>query len=552
MKKNFTLRSIFFSLMWMAFTTGKALTFTVTVPSGTVECYIAGNFNSWKQTKMNKIGNNQFQIDFETTSAEARYKYCSGPGWQYVEKSASGQDIIDRTYNSNDNVASWAAIYSPNITPGNITITATVPANTPDGEVYISGSFQSPAWDVNNAPKLTKVSDTQYQFIVQNVTTIEYKLLCGKSWDNVEATADHNDIVNRNASVESPNVNITVESWMNVASPTNLITHTFTSFLPLEGTRRIIIYLPPDYHTNTTKHYPVLYMHDGQNIFEQGPFGSWNMQAALQELYNAGKNVGIVVGIDNGAGRLKEYAPFPNPNYENGIAQGNAYLQAIKDIVIPYVNASYRTLTGRENTGICGSSMGGLISYYAALKEESVFGRIGVISPSFWFCKNDLSAYLANWTGNHKANTRIYFICGDNEGESTVADMQSFYTGTKAKQFDEANLKQEVVIGGAHNEAAWSQQIGRVYEFLFQPTPPTSISANEALNDIRFTNKNKALTITNNSKHTITVTLFDTLGKYISDTTIDSDYSSSSLKAGIYIARIQSKERTFTRKIVIN
>lgn len=80
MKKNFTLRSIFFSLMWMAFATGKALTFTVTVPSGTVECYIAGNFNSWKQTKMNKIGNNQFQIDFETTSAEARYKYCSGPG----------------------------------------------------------------------------------------------------------------------------------------------------------------------------------------------------------------------------------------------------------------------------------------------------------------------------------------------------------------------------------------------------------------------------------------------------------------------------------------
>ena len=552
MKKNLTLRSIFFSLMWMAFTASYALTFTVTVPSGTVECYIAGNFTNWSQKKMNKTGDNQFQIDIETTSGEARYKYCSGPGWQYVEKSASGQDISDRTYNSNDNVASWASIYNPETTPGNITITATVPANTPDGEVYISGSFQSPMWDVNNAPKLAKISATQYQIVVQNVTTIQYKLLCGKSWDYVEVGADRIDILDRSASVESPNVNITVEGWMNVASPTNLITHTFSSFLPLEGTRRIIIYLPPDYYTNPTKHYSVLYMHDGQNIFEQGPFGSWNMQVALHELYNAGKNVGIVVGIDNGPGRLKEYAPFPNANYENGIAQGDAYLQAIKDNVIPYVNANYRTLSGRENTGICGSSMGGLISYYAALKEESVFGRIGVISPSFWFCKNDLSAYLANWTSNFKANTRIYFICGDNEGESTVPDMQNFYSDTKAKQFEEVNLKQEIVTGGAHNEAAWSQQIGRVYAFLFQPTPPTSISAREAQKDIGITNKNKALTITNNSKHTITITLYDTLGKYISDATIDSDYSTSSLKEGVYIAKIQSKDQIFTSKIVIN
>lgn len=530
-----------------------ALTFTVTVPEGTNECYIAGSFNGWSQQKMAKIGENKFQIEIDTQASSAKYKYCSGPGWEYVEKASSGQDIADRNYNENDVVQRWAAVYNPNETPGDITITANVPENTPDGEVYIVGSFVTPSWDPAAALKMTKLSATQYRLTIPNVTVIQYKLLSGRSWENEELTASGQPVENRNAEVSNPNVTITVERWRSTSAPSNdLVRHTFESFTPLQGSRRVVIYLPPDYETNTEKHYPVLYMHDAQNVFESGPFGSWNMASALQELYDQGKNVGIVVTIDNSAGRLKEYTPFGNSQYEGGVAQGDEYLQAIKNHIIPYVNANFRTLTDRENTGICGSSMGGLISYYAGLEEESVFGRIGVMSPSFWFCKNDLGSYVDNWTGSHTDGTKMHFICGDSESGSMVGDMQLFYNKTKSKGIPEENLKYEVVSGGTHSEGAWAAQIGRVYEFLFDGDISTGNDEVKTQNKTEIRTVDKVIHINNNTEQSVKLMIFNTSGQKVFENSFIGSVKSGKLDSGVYIAQFQFPGKSYSQKVIVN
>ena len=231
--------------------------------------------------------------------------------------------------------------------------------------------------------------------------------------------------------------------------------------------RRIWVYLPPNYAVDSTKHYPVCYMHDGQNVFENGGYGSWTMQNMLNARANEGKELGIVVAIDNSSKRLAEYTPFPNPKYAE-TALGDAYLEAIVNNIMPYVNTQYRTLTDRKHTMLCGSSLGGLISYYGAFKADSIFGSIGAISPSFWYCKKDLDQYISTANTRYPEATKIYFICGDSESSSTVSDMQEFYDATLAKGFPVEALKYEVVIGGKHNEASWSKQIARVYDFLFE------------------------------------------------------------------------------------
>ena len=231
--------------------------------------------------------------------------------------------------------------------------------------------------------------------------------------------------------------------------------------------RRIWVYLPPNYEKDSTKHYPVCYMHDGQNVFENGGYGSWSIHKMLNARALEGKEVGIVVAIDNTSKRLGEYTPFANTQYDS-IALGDAYLEAIVNHIIPYINTHYRTVTDREHTMLCGSSLGGLISYYGGFKADSVFGRIGAISPSFWYCKTDLENYISTTSSRYPHTTKIYFICGDSESQSTVDNMQEFYNATLIKGISAEAMKFEVVTGGKHNEACWSKQIQHVYDFLFE------------------------------------------------------------------------------------
>ncbi|MFZ4413396.1 MAG: alpha/beta hydrolase-fold protein [Bacteroidales bacterium] len=470
-----------FGLFLLLFATQtNAVTFNVTVPNGTVKCFVAGAFNSWSTTtslELTKVDATHFNLDAPVvTSVSGGFKYLCGPGpgWTYVEKNADGSERSNRIEaTTNDVVARWAALYAPDLVPGPVTLIVNVPNNTPDNKVYVYGSFQG--WIVEEALQLTKISATQYTITIPDVTQFNYKILCGKSTTYVEVDASGADIPDRNAASSTPTINITVLKWKNVTAATvNGVTYLEEniSFSPLNGTRNIWVYLPPDYAINPEKRYPVLYMQDGQNVFSEEkfsssvdyPVGSWDVATTLNKMYDDGKNVGIVIAIDKTPEYKSEYSPWKNNDFSQS-GTGNEYLQAVINNIIPYVNSHYRTLTGPANTAIAGSDMGGLISYYAALKHQSVFGKAGIFSPSFWFNKADLNTYLASWTKNE--SSKMYIITGDKEGTTMNTDAQLFFDATKTKGFTDDNIKREIFKGGTHQNTSWAVQFRRVYAYLF-------------------------------------------------------------------------------------
>ena len=152
----------------------------------------------------------------------------------------------------------------------------------------------------------------------------------------------------------------------------------------LDNQRDIFVYLPPSY-ASSDRHFPVLYMHDGQNLFdaETSFAGEWQVDESMELLSEEGIEA-IVVGIPNaGNDRLDEYSPFAMSNLGGG--KGDSYLEFIVQTLKPLIDVDFRTLPDRENTSILGSSMGGLISLYAFFRYPNIFGAAGAMSPAFWF-----------------------------------------------------------------------------------------------------------------------------------------------------------------------
>ncbi len=236
-------------------------------------------------------------------------------------------------------------------------------------------------------------------------------------------------------------------------------------FMPqLDRFRRIWIYLPVDY-TGTDRHYPVLYMQDGQNLFDAATaaYGEWRVDETLDSLEKKNLPGVIVVGIDNGQGtRLNEYNPYDNAKY--GKAEGNAYVDFLVKTLKPFIDSHYRTLPQSGNTAIAGSSMGGLISFYAALKYPQVFGKAGIFSPSFWIAPQ---LYDAVKNSSNMKNSLICFIAGGMESDSMVPDMQRMYDLLLQKGIPAANMKITVVPDGEHSESYWREEFPNVYLWLF-------------------------------------------------------------------------------------
>ena len=223
--------------------------------------------------------------------------------------------------------------------------------------------------------------------------------------------------------------------------------------------RRIWVYLPGDYAISE-KRYPVLYMQDGQNLFDvKTSFsGEWEIDEYLDSIDYAG----IVVGIDNGGDlRINEYNP--NDNEEFGLGLGRQYLQVVTSILKPYIDERFRTIPGPGHTSIAGSSMGGLISFYAGLYHPKVFGAVGVFSPSFWLVPELLDQVRMSPPAGHK-DQRYYFYGGEREGENLIETIQD------VSELLRARMKCHVTVAlsekGTHSESSWKKMYPSFYAWL--------------------------------------------------------------------------------------
>ncbi|WP_397444893.1 alpha/beta hydrolase [Polaribacter sp. R77954] len=227
---------------------------------------------------------------------------------------------------------------------------------------------------------------------------------------------------------------------------------------------KVWLYLPPNYNSSTEK-YPVIYMHDAQNLFDDATsfIGEWGVDETLNNLYNKTRKSFIVVGVENGgAKRIEEYTPFKHPKYGGG--KGTIYIDFLVKELKPYIDANYRTKTDAKHTAIMGSSLGGFISFYGGLKYPDVFGKIGALSTSFWF--SDKIYNFTKENGNLQ-NTKIYLLVGDKEGDSMVPDTQKIAKLLLETGFANQNLKTKIVIDGKHTESFWKSEFLEVITFLY-------------------------------------------------------------------------------------
>ena len=229
----------------------------------------------------------------------------------------------------------------------------------------------------------------------------------------------------------------------------------------LHTTKKIWLYLPKGYNTSTRK-YPVIYMHDGQNLFDNRTSfaGEWN----VDETFDSINAKVIVVGIETNDKRMEELTPFKNQKYGGGKADD--YLDFIVNILKPKVDATYRTKTNAKNTAIFGSSLGGLVSFYAALKYPQVFGKVGCFSPSFWFGRKELNNLMEE---TKDFDAKVFFLCGDDEGDDDVIpDMKNVADWVNTKRCECKKLNKEVIVkGGQHNEKLWRESFKKAYLWLF-------------------------------------------------------------------------------------
>lgn len=357
-----------------------------------------------------------------------------------------------------------------------------VPVNTPAGaNIHVAGTFNT--WNPGDATKiLSPIGGGQYSItLFPPVGTVEFKFTRG-NWPTVEGNANGGQLPNRSTTYDGQpkTINLSILTWEDLgggpggngtAAPNVQILDTDFYIPQLDRNRRIWLYLPPDYQT-TTKTYPVLYMHDGQNLFDQNTSfsGEWKVDESLNELHAQGDWGCIVVGIDNGGQyRLDEYSPWTNPQYGGG--QGDEYLEFIVNTLKPHIDANFRTIPGRNTTAIAGSSMGGLISMYAFSERQDVFAKAGIFSPAFWFADNQPASHVANHP--KQGNARVYFLAGaDEEGNGNqsnyvVEDMQAVADAMTTAGFGANEKSFNVKPDGTHSEWFWAREFPDAYEWLF-------------------------------------------------------------------------------------
>ncbi|MCE9619242.1 MAG: hypothetical protein K8R92_04970 [Planctomycetes bacterium] len=239
--------------------------------------------------------------------------------------------------------------------------------------------------------------------------------------------------------------------------------------------RNVIVWLPPGYGdaANADRRYPVLYMHDGQNVFDPTTAfmgREWHADEVATELIRT-KAIPpiIIVGVWNTADRIADYtldvdiggkALEGKPTPRGGA--GERYLKWVAGELKPFIDSKYRTKPGRESTAIMGSSLGGLISLAAAEKHADTFGRVAAVSPSLWWNKGEV---IERWKKKTPAIDRLWIDMGDKEQAGLCDDLRRFEQGVRAPFGDRLHV--EVIPGGTHDEPSWAARLDRILKFLF-------------------------------------------------------------------------------------
>ena len=348
----------------------------------------------------------------------------------------------------------------------------TLPGKPVTDMVYLTGNFNG--WNPKDENGHLQKNDNGYFTLkIDNVDAGDYEFKFTRgSWENVETDEQGKDITNRTVHIQSDTtLSFSVAGWKDnfvsssgqrasTATAQVKIIDTAFAIPQLNRSRRIWLYLPKDYAVSG-KHYPVMYMHDGQNLFDDATSfaGEWGVDEAMDSSANAC----IVVGIDNRGGkRMNEYNP--NDAKQFGKGEGKEYLAFIVKTLKPWIDKTYRTLNDKKHTYIAGSSMGGLISFYAGLYYPDVFGGLGVFSPSFWIVPQVRDEIKQLAKKNQHGSQQYYFYMGEKEGGQMVPDMNAVFSDMQQL----VNPKTIKVINpnGKHNEAAWRAEFPVFYKWL--------------------------------------------------------------------------------------
>ncbi|WP_226673932.1 alpha/beta hydrolase [Rossellomorea aquimaris] len=251
--------------------------------------------------------------------------------------------------------------------------------------------------------------------------------------------------------------------------------HFEVTMTPLNRKRTVRVYLPEDYH-ETAARYPVLYMHDGQNLYHDEDAG-YGMAWRIGEYIEKEKLDLIVVGIDcnEGLNRLDEYGPWKSTAMTDVFStdrtsiggEGKEYIEFIVNELKPMMDEKYRTHP--EQTSMAGSSMGGLITTYAACKYPHIFRRVASISSAFWFNQNEIEDFIKE--SDLSTVERFYMDIGTKENTESIDDLtyidssRDVYRILKDKVQD---CRFEIVEGAVHNENAWRERVPMIFDYLFK------------------------------------------------------------------------------------
>lgn len=342
--------------------------------------------------------------------------------------------------------------------------------------IYITGNFNG--WNPKDSEFILEpYEDFEDVFTIEikdNLLPekIEYKFTKG-GWENVEIDKYGNVTANRKADKKQKEAKDVVEKWRINWGPfkkeffpiAELISEKF--FMPqLNKTRKVWALLPFDYH-NSEKNYPVLYLQDAQNLFNEGSeFGNWEIDKKLSILAEYGRGDIIIIAIENGSDdRIKEYILDKSSLTDN--AEGKKYIRFVTDTLKPYVDSVYRTKQEREFTGIGGSSLGALISIYGGFLYPEVYSKLLIFSPSLWLNPEN-NFQLLNF--KNKYHTKVYLYGGEKEGSKMVERIHKFEDALDHWEMTESldfETKVSINSEGEHQEFYWSQEFPRAIEWLF-------------------------------------------------------------------------------------